>query len=315
MDNRGRLKEKGVVIRSGSGYYHVQVGDKVYMCSLRGRIKRENLDERGRPIYANPVAVGDEVAVSLLDDRSGVIEEILPRRTKFSRRLPGRHPLEQIIVANADQVVVILSARMPELNLRFLDRFLILAEAGELKAVACVNKMDLVTDEERKTIEAEMKVYEDLGYRLCYTSAVTGEGIEDLKGILKGRFSVFVGASGVGKSTLLNVIQPGLSLKTREVNPKTGRGRHTTSSVQMVELHFGGYVADTPGVREVELWGVDRDNLDLYFPEMRRFIDRCRYKDCTHIHEPGCAVKEAVMRGEINPKRYESYLKLRSYHP
>ena len=318
-ENREKVKGKegsikGVVIRSSAGYYHVRVGDKIYVCSLRGRIKRENLDDRGRPIYANPVAVGDEVMVSLLDDRGGVIEEILPRRTKFSRRLPGRQPLEQIIVANADQVVVILSAKMPELNLRFLDRFLILAEAGELDAVVCVNKMDLVTDEERRAIELEMMVYEDLGYRLCYTSAVTGEGIEELKRILKDRFSVFVGASGVGKSSLLNVIQPGLSLKIREVNPKTGRGRHTTSSVQMVELYFGGYVADTPGVREVKLWGVDRDNLDLYFPEMRRFIGGCRYKDCMHIHEPKCAVKEAVMRGEISPKRYESYLRLKGYY-
>lgn len=304
---------KGVVIRSSGGCYHVRIGDKVYICSLRGRVKKENLDERGRPIYANPVAVGDEVLVSILDDRSGVIEEILPRRTKFSRKLPGRQPLEQIIVANADQVVVILSTKMPELNLHFLDRFLILAEAGGLDGVVCVNKMDLVADEERREIESEMRVYEDLGYRLCYTSALTGEGIERLKGILKDRFSVFVGASGVGKSSLLNFIQPGLALKVREVNPKTGRGRHTTSSVQIVELHFGGYVADTPGVREVKLWGVDRDNLDFYFPEMRRFLGGCRYRDCSHVHEPRCAVKEAVMRGEISSKRYESYLRLKGY--
>lgn len=300
-----------MVIRSRAGYYHVQIGDKVYICSLRGKLKRENLDRRGRPIYADPVAVGDEVVVTIADERYGAIEEILPRRTKFSRRLPGRQPLEQIIIANADQVVVILSTKMPELDLHFLDRFLILAEAGGLNAVICVNKMDLVTEEERTITEAKMKVYDELGYLTLYTSIVTDEGIEELKGVLKDRFSVFVGASGVGKSSLLNEIQPGLGLKVAEVSSKTGRGRHTTSFVQRIELCFGGYVADTPGVREVELWGVDKDRLDLYFPEMEPFIGECRYKNCTHIHEPGCAVKKAVIEGRINPMRYESYLKLR----
>lgn len=309
MPRKGELA-KGVVIRASGGYYHVQVDDKVYVCTLRGRVKKQNLDPQGRPLFANPVAVGDEVMVTIADDKYGAIEEILPRRTKFSRRLPGK-PVEQLIVANADQVVIISSIKMPDLNLRFIDRFLILAEAGGLEAVICVNKMDLASPEERAMAAGKMKVYEELGYRVLYTSALTGEGIDELKGALKDKFSVFVGESGVGKSTLLNTIQPGLGLKVAEVSEKTGKGRHTTSFVQRVPLHFGGYAADTPGVREVRIWGVNEDELDRYFPEMRPYIGQCKYKDCTHIHEPDCAVKQAVMEEKIHPSRYESYLRLR----
>lgn len=282
-------------------------------CQLRGRVKRAQRSAKGRQIYADPVAVGDEVVVTPRDNEEGVIEEILPRRTKFSRRYPGkRDAIEQIVVANADQVVIVLSTRLPNFNLRFLDRFLILAEVGEMDAVVCLNKIDLIDSAERRELRSILSAYEQLGYPVIFTSINHSESIQAFRDALRDRFSVVVGASGVGKSSLLNAVQPGLGLRVGEVGLKTGKGRHTTTLVELFSLEFGGEVADTPGIREVGLWGVDTENLDLYFPEMEPYLGECKYTDCIHVSEPRCAITDAVNTGKISNVRYQSYISLKN---
>ena len=282
-------------------------------CQLRGRVKRAQRSAKGRQIYADPVAVGDEVVVTPRDNEEGVIEEILPRRTKFSRRYPGkRDAIEQIVVANADQVVIVLSTRLPDFNLRFLDRFLILAEVGEMDAVVCLNKIDLIDSAERQELRSILSAYEQLGYPVIFTSINHSESIQAFRDALRDRFSVVVGASGVGKSSLLNAVQPGLGLRVGEVGLKTGKGRHTTTLVELFSLEFGGEVADTPGIREVGLWGVDTENLDLYFPEMEPYLGECKYTDCIHVSEPRCAITDAVNTGKISDVRYQSYISLKN---
>ena len=282
-------------------------------CQLRGRVKRAQRSAKGRQIYADPVAVGDEVVVTPRDNEEGVIEEISPRRTKFSRRYPGkRDAIEQIVVANADQVVIVLSTRLPDFNLRFLDRFLILAEVGEMDAVVCLNKIDLIDSAERRELRSILSAYEQLGYPVIFTSINHSESIQAFRDALRDRFSVVVGASGVGKSSLLNAVQPGLGLRVGEVGLKTGKGRHTTTLVELFSLEFGGEVADTPGIREVGLWGVDTENLDLYFPEMEPYLGECKYTDCIHVSEPRCAIVDAVNTGKISDVRYQSYISLKN---
>lgn len=305
--------QHGRVIRARAGLYDVQHDELVLRCTLRGTLKKKHRSETGRRLYADPVAVGDRVIFSQIDHEEGVVEEILPRQTKFSRRYAGRQEeIEQIIVANAHQVLAVVSARMPPLNFRTLDRFLILAEAGEMIAIICLNKIDLVDIEERDQLMSTLEIYEKLDYKVLYTSINIPESIEPLKNILKDKFSVIVGASGVGKSSVLNAIQPNLELPTAEVGEKTRKGRHTTTLVELFTLDIGGEVADTPGIREVGLWGVDTEYLEYYFPEMEPFIGKCRYNDCAHVKESECAIQDAVESGDIHPERYRSYVVLKS---
>lgn len=305
--------QEGRVIRARAGLYDVQHNELVLRCTLRGTLKKKQRSETGRRLYADPVAVGDRVIFSQLDHEEGVVEEILPRQTKFSRRYAGRQEeIEQIIVANADQVVAVVSTHMPPLNFRTLDRFLILAEAGEMIAIICLNKMDLVETEQHDQITSTFEIYEKLGYKVIYTSIKISESLERMKKALKDKFSVVVGASGVGKSSILNAIQPNLELRTAEVGQKTRKGRHTTTLVELFTLDIGGEVADTPGIREVGLWGVDTDYLEHYFPEMEPFIGECKYKDCAHVKESDCAIQNAVETGDIHPERYRSYVVLKN---
>ena len=306
-------KIQGRVIRARSGFYDVQRDDFTLRCTLRGRIKREQRSEIGRRIYADPVAVGDAVTFIQLDDEEGVIEELLPRRTKLSRQYPGkREAVEQVVVANADRVIVIISTRLPDLNLRFLDRFLILAENGGMDAVVCLNKIDLIDSEEQEKMTSLFSAYRSLGYEVIYTSTKGSPRVRDLRRAMEGKFSVIVGASGVGKSSLLNAVQPGLGLRVGEVGKKSEKGKHTTTLVELFPLDFGGEVADTPGIREVGLWGIETEDLEHYFPEMEPYLGNCQYNDCSHLGEPGCAVIEAVNAGTISPVRHRSYVALRT---
>ena len=242
-----------------------------------------------------------------------MVEDILPRETKFSRQYAGKHgDIEQVIVANAHQIVAVVSTLMPPLNFRTLDRFLILAEAGDMEAVICLNKMDLVDTTQQEEFSEAFVNYEKLGYQVLYTSINIPESLEALRRALTDKFSVIVGASGVGKSSLLNALQPNLELRTGEVGIKTQKGRHTTTLVELFSLGFGGEVADTPGIREVGLWGVDTENLEYYFPEMEPYLGTCKYNDCAHVAEPDCAVQDAVEAGEIHAERYRSYVVLRT---
>ncbi len=306
-------QEQGKVIRARSGFYDVQHGELVLRCTLRGTLKRNRKSEAGRRLFADPVAVGDQVIFTQIDAEEGVVEKIKPRQTKLSRRYAGRHEnIEQIIVANAHQVLTVVSTQMPPLNYRTLDRFLILAEAGKMQAIICVNKMDLIDTDQRKQLTQTFTIYQNLGYQVIFTSIEEPNSIETLKQILIDKFTVIVGSSGVGKSSLLNVIQPDLQLHTKEVGEKTRKGRHTTTLVEMFTLHMGGEVADTPGIREVGLWGVDTDNLEYYFPEMKPFINTCKYNDCAHVKEDDCAIRNAVENGDIHTERYRSYVVLKT---
>ncbi len=306
--------DEGIVIKAYGGSYDVQVGGQPYHCSLRHHIieadRRERAETKELP-YVDLVSVGDRVQISLSQSKAdvGYIEEILPRQTQFGRTRVNKLP--QIIVANLDLLLIIFAARDPQLKLRMLDRFLVTAEASGMLPVICINKIDLAR---LKKLKAQMAPYEEIGYKVIYTSIVTGAGIDEMRAVMKDQLSAIVGSSGVGKSSLLNEIQPGLKLRVGDVDERIHKGRHTTTEVSLLPLHFGGFVADTPGIRTLGLFEIDDEQgLDIYFPEMRLYIPECKFAACTHQHEPGCAVKSAVDRGEINRLRYDSYLRISGF--
>lgn len=302
---------EGIVVNTHSGSYEVLVGEDRYHCSLRHHIieeeERRRAETKEMP-YVDLVAAGDHVRISPSgsDQDRAYIEEIFPRATRFGRtRMDG---WRQVIVANLDLLLIVFAARHPQLKLRMLDRFLVTAEASGLIPIIIINKMDLVKFEDLKT---QMTLYEDLGYAVLYTSAVTGAGITGIRDVMKDRISAFVGSSGVGKSSLLNAIQPGLKLRVNDVDERWHKGQHTTTTVTLLPLAFNGFVADTPGIRTLGLLDIDEAQaLDIYFPEMQPYIPVCQFRSCRHHQEPDCAVKHAVMEKKISEARYLSYLRL-----
>jgi ribosome biogenesis GTPase len=293
---------RGLIICSQSGFYTVETETGSYTCRLRGRLKQ------GKRL-GDLVAVGDWVELSPLPDGEGMIEGVEPRQRLLSRMAPTpQGEYQQIIIANPDQVVFIFACAKPEPHLGMLDRLLVVAEKQGIPALIIANKVDLV---EPSQAEALFSHYVPLGYPLIYTSAKSNQGISELEGKLRGKISVFAGPSGVGKSSLLNSIQPGLGLAIRSVSLATKKGKHTTVVRQLFPLEGGGYVADTPGLKAMALWDIRPEELDGYFPELRRLVADCQFNDCTHIHEPGCAVQAALKRGEVHPERYASYVRMR----
>jgi ribosome biogenesis GTPase len=302
----GELKE-GIVLQARSGRHKVQDGGEIVTCFVRGRLKKERL-------YTDLVATGDRVRWQPTRPGRGVIEEVLPRETKLSRLRPGpgQMPFEHVIVANPDQAVFIFALREPVPRLRLLDRLLVLAESNDLPAIICANKLDLLGDGANAQHQARQLfgLYEEIGYPVIYASAKTGQGVEALRERLRDQLTVLSGPSGAGKTSLLNVIQPNLGLATRQVSEATGKGRHTTVSVRLWPLDEGGYVADTPGLREAGLWDIEPEELAWHFVEFRPYLADCRFSSCTHTHEPGCALKAAVEAGRISEARYESYWRM-----
>lgn len=292
---------RGIVVRSQSGFFTLDTSEGEVVARLRGRLKQ------GRKT-GDLIAVGDWVKVAILDD-TAMIEEIEERASKLHRMAPtARGEYEQIIIANLDQAILTFSCADPEPRLRMLDRFLIITEEQEVPAVIVANKTDLVGWGQERQIFGH---YTKLGYQVIYTSVKQRQGIRKLRKLLQGKISVFVGPSGVGKSSLLNEVQQDLGLQVRTVSEATGKGRHTTVVREMFRLDKGGYVADTPGLKALALWDIEPEELDGYFPEIAERVADCKFSSCTHVDEPGCAVVEAVERGEIHPERYESYLRLR----
>jgi ribosome biogenesis GTPase len=312
---RTHRARRGVVLGGTGGVWRVRVDDSLTVdAALRGRLKRELPDTGGREpsdVERLKLAVGDEVLVE--PDARGsawAISEILPRRSRLARRAPGGAYGERIVAANVDQVVIVFAAAKPDPHPRMLDRFLVIAEANTLAARVVVNKVDLSGE---PAARERFAAYEDAGYPVHYTSTKRGDGLTTVRAMLGGRVSVFTGPSGVGKSSLLNALFPGLSLRIGEISESVNKGRHTTVGATMIPLpdEQGGFVVDTPGLREVGLWALSPEHLDLCFPELRPFIPQCRFADCTHTAEPDCGVKSALARGDVNPERFASYLKLR----
>ena len=263
--------------------------------------------------HVDPVAIGDHVRYLDAGEGRGMITDILPRRSKLSRPMPvpGQRVFEQVIVSNADQVVPVFAVANPTPKWGLLDRYLVSAEASKLPSLIVITKLDLA--EKNRRLETDIEIYRRIGYPVQLVSSVTGEGLEKLKQALRGRLSVLVGKSGVGKTSLLNAIQPGLGLRVKAVGQgDVGKGRHITSYLQMFELDFGGTLVDTPGMREFGLWDVNGEELAFLFPEMTSYIGQCKFgMSCRHDQEPGCAIRKAVMAGDISPYRYQSYMNLR----
>jgi ribosome biogenesis GTPase len=300
----GAATGRGIVLQGTGGVWQVRTDSgETRPASLRGRLKKETGD-------AIKLAVGDDVVLERDERDSGwVITEILERRSKLARRAPGGARGERVIAANIDQVVVVFAAANPEPHPRMLDRFLVIAEGNDLKARVIINKIDLVDVDETRERFGD---YTRAGYPVHLTSVKRGDGLEEVRETLSDRVSVLSGPSGVGKSSLMNTLFPGLNLRVGEISESVNKGRHTTVGAMLHPLPGGGAVVDTPGLREVGMWGLDPDALDVCFPELRPYLNQCRFRDCTHAVEPGCAVRAALEAGEVSRARWESYLKLRA---
>ena len=275
------------------GDYRIFYENDVIVASLRGRLKRTGRDR---------VLVGDIVTVEVHQDGSATIEDVAERRSLLQRRTPGKVRGIRLVAANVDQVVVVGSAENPRWNPQVMDRFVVVAEASELAVLVVVNKADLVED-----AGALVATYINVGYGVVVTSVPEALGIDTLRRELVGKVSLFTGSTGVGKSSLLNAVQPGLQLRTGELSRGGRSGRHTTVAAEMHPLDGGGFVVDTPGLRDIGLWAVDPAEVSAAFPEFLPFISGCRFDDCRHLHEPDCAVAAATTQGDISEARLRSY--------
>ncbi len=293
--------ERGLVVRSTAGFVDVLVDREVVQCRIRGRLKNA-------PHRSDLCVIGDQVEVARADAQTHVVVKVLPRKARFSRRQPGRGPeREDVLVANLDQLLVTFCYGQPVLNRRLLDRFLVIAEHQGIQSIIVMNKADLRAPEDADWQGA----YEAIGYPVMPVSARSGEGVEPLGTALDGKISAFVGPSGVGKSSLINRILPNVELTTASVSDHHGKGRHTTRVATLHRLPRGGFLADTPGIRELATWALPVEELDRCFPELADLRTDCAFRSCSHTHEPNCAVVAAVDAGLVDRDRYESYVRLR----
>ena len=312
MENR----LNGTIVREQSGFYWVEVpaeGGKVYQTRLRGKLME---DAQSTDI----AAIGDQVTIqpSQNEDQNNIatIIEVHERRNVLSRavrttgnRGGGNRERQQVIIANADQALFVFAATYPNPNLPLLDRLLITGETSNIPDLyIVVNKLDLLPEE---IAEQRFSDYTRMGYPVIYASAKTGDGVDELRAILKDKISVFTGPSGVGKTSLLNELQEGLGRSVKSVSETSSEGVHTTRDSALIKLDVGGYIADTPGIRNLTIWDIEPEELDGYFRDIAQFVPNCRFNDCTHSNEPGCAVRRAVKDGHVSKRRYKHYLVLR----
>ena len=279
-------------------------GPRVLECYLRGR-----LFERSTGEFRNQIAVGDRVELDAVGEVKGVIHRVLPRERALVRLVPGRNARLHVLAANVDQIVIVSALVDPPYKAGLIDRYLLIAHHAGIAPALCLNKIELGDAEMREKAREIFSIYRSLGYPFVETSAKTGAGIEELRSLLAGKRSVLVGHSGVGKSKLAAAVQPGIRLSSGEVD-RRGRGRHTTTASTLFPLDFGGELVDTPGVRELSIRHVKREELERCFPEFRPFLGRCRFNSCSHIPEPGCAVKQAFAEHAVSRERFESYQRL-----
>jgi ribosome biogenesis GTPase len=299
---------QGLLIKSTGSWYQVQTPDGQRIdCRIKGKFRMQGITT------TNPVAVGDVVEFEMEPEQeSGVITKLLPRKNYIIRKAINLSKQAQIIAANLDQALLVVTLASPRTSLGFIDRFLVTAEAYDIPARLIFNKVDLFSDEGLEILADLKAIYEKIGYPCFEVSALEGTNIDKVQELLKDKVTLFSGHSGVGKSSLINALLPNLDLRTHMVSEWSDKGMHTTTFAEMFELPQGGFIIDTPGIRELGVIDIEKNELSHFFPEMRSRMNQCRFNNCRHINEPGCAVLEALEDGDIELSRYESYLSI--YH-
>jgi ribosome biogenesis GTPase len=297
---------EGIVIKSTGSWFTVMAKDGTFAeCKLKGNFRMKGIKT------TNPIAVGDKVDfLPDKDENAGLITKIFPRHNHIIRKATNLSKLSHIIAANIDQALLVASIYEPRTSAGFIDRFLVTAEAYHIPAIIVFNKIDIYDEKRFVELDKITGIYRAAGYPCYIVSALTGQNVDTLKAVIKDKTNLFSGISGVGKSALINAIEPGLTLKTGIISDYHKKGKHTTTFPEMHPLSFGGFIIDTPGIREFGLVDFRKEEIAERFPEMRRFMHDCQFNNCSHIHEPRCAVKDAVESGEIPASRYESYLRI-----
>lgn len=297
---------KGLVIKSTGSWYGVLTDeDKTINCRIKGKFRTLDIKT------TNPIAVGDHVDIELEPDQeTGLITLLHPRKNYIIRKSINLSKQAQIIAANLDQAFLIVTLASPRTSLGFIDRFLVTAEAYDIPAKLIFNKLDLFSEEGLEILEEYQSIYEQAGYPCYSVSAIKETNLDQIRNLLKDKVTLVSGHSGVGKSTLINALLPGQELKTGEISDWSDKGKHTTTFAEMFNLPFGGYLIDTPGIRELGVFDIEKQELGRLFPEIRKLMTNCRFHNCRHINEPGCAVLQALENGEFESSRYDSYLSI-----
>ncbi|MEW5995650.1 MAG: ribosome small subunit-dependent GTPase A [Candidatus Zixiibacteriota bacterium] len=293
-------QESGIVVATRGKFFEVRAGNGDHvLCEVRKKVKYETDS-------TTPVVVGDDVLITRTDNKNGAIEKVLERRKTFERPMVGvKAERKQVLAANIDRLAVVASVKQPDLKTGLIDRMLVAAHTGGMEPLVIINKIDLGQPEGFDHI---VTAYRTVTCGVSVVSAIEGTGLDDLRQSLRNQRTMFAGHSGVGKSTLLNSLIPGLDLKTKEISSYSGRGRHVTANIELFELPGSGFVVDSPGLKVMGLWDVEPRDLPHYYPEFRDYETSCRFQPCTHVHEPGCAVQAAVEEKKIFPFRYENYV-------
>lgn len=297
---------QGLVIKSTGSWYEVQTDEgRSIKCRIKGKFRTLDIKT------TNPVAVGDRVTIEPEPDQdTGLITDLEPRKNYIIRKSVNLSKQAQIIAANLDQAFLIVTLASPRTSLGFIDRFLVTAEAYDIPAKLIFNKLDLFSAEGLDILNDYQSIYEQAGYPCYSVSALKATNLDQIKELLKDKVTLVSGHSGVGKSTLINALLPGHELKTGEISDWSDKGKHTTTFAEMFRLPFGGYLIDTPGIRELGVFDIEKQELGRLFPEIRKLMGNCRFHNCRHINEPGCAVIDAIEAGKLEPSRYDSYLSI-----